>query len=153
MRMDVATRKDLIGGGIVLVAGLGAVAEAFRYDLGSLRRMGPGFFPLALGVILAVTGALIILGGRRAPGGGRPAGERAATEWRGWLCICAGLVAFIVVGTYRGLLPATFAAVLVSAFGDRKNSAAAALALALAMTLVCFVVFAWLLQVQLPLFR
>src|SRR5487761_1922112 len=92
--------KDLLGGGLVLLLGGGTMLEASQYELGSLRRMGPGYFPLALGVILAVTGALIMLGSlRHAPEA--PTG-RVRPEWRGWFCICAGVVAFAVIGVYGG---------------------------------------------------
>ena len=143
-------RKDVLGGGLMLLLGLGAAFQASHYELGSLRRMGPGYFPLALGVILAVTGALILLGGLRpvpASGAARP-----RAEWRGWFCICAGVAAFAVIGRYGGLLPASFVSVFVAALGDRKNTVRAALALAAAMTLVCLVVFWWALRIQLPLF-
>ena len=110
--------------------------------------MGPGFFPLALGVILSLTGALIMLTARADAHAAAP-----AAEWRGWLCISAGIVAFVVVGATLGLLPATFATVFISALGDRQNSLRAALILAVSMSVVCLVVFWWLLQVQMPLFR
>ncbi len=144
-------RKDVLGGGLMLLLGLGAAFQASHYERGSLRHMGPGYFPLALGIILAVTGLLILLGGLRSVPAAVAA--RAAPEWRGWLCICAGVAAFAVIGRYGGLLPATFVSVFVPARGAPKNSPAAAGALAAAMTVVCLVVFWWLLRIQLPLFR
>ena len=144
-------RKDVLGGGLMLLLGLGAAFQASHYERGSLRHMGPGYFPLALGIILAVTGLLILLAGLRGVAGA--AAARVAPEWRGWLCICAGVAAFAVIGRYGGLLPATFVSVFVAALGDRKNTPFAAGALAAAMTLVCLVVFWWLLRIQLPLFR
>jgi hypothetical protein len=143
--------KDLLGGGLVLLLGLGAALQASQYDLGSLRRMGPGYFPLALGVILAVTGALIMLASLRTAI--VPVLARRRPEWRGWICICASMVAFAIMGTYGGLLPATFACVFIAALGDRKNTLGASAALAAAMTLVCLIVFWWLLKVNLPLFE
>ena len=80
------------------------------------------------------------------------AAARLRPEWRGWFCICAGVVAFAVLGRYGGLVPATFASVFIAALGDRKNSLLASLVLAAAMTVVCVVVFWWLLKIQLPLF-
>lgn len=143
-------RKDLIGGGLMLLLGIGAAAQASQYHIGSLQEMGPGYFPLALGIILAVTGVAIMLAGLRtaiiAPA------VKLKREWRGWFCICASMIVFAVLGHYGGLLPATFACVFVAALGDRKNSLLAALVLAATMTLVCLVVFWWLLKVQLPLF-
>ena len=142
--------KDCVGGALVLLLGIGAAAQASHYELGTLRRMGPGYFPLALGVILAVTGALIML----ASVGSAPAVApiRQRPEWRGWFCICASMVAFAVVGLSGGLLPATFACVFVAALGDRQNSLAVSAVLAAAMTLVCVAVFWGLLGVNLPLF-
>jgi len=133
MSMRSINRKDFLGGGLMLLLGLGAAFQASHYELGSLRRMGPGYFPLALGVILAVTGSLILLGSLRGT--------------------AAGVAAFAVIGRYGGLLPATFVSVFLAALGDRKNTPAAAGALAAAMTLVCLVVFWWLLRIELPLFR
>lgn len=150
-RPRLAASKDFLGGLLVLVLGIGTAVQASSYDIGSLRRMGPGFFPLALGVILMVTGLLIIASSRTA---GVDAGATPLRpEWRGWLCICAGIAAFVLLGRHGGLVPATFAIVFISALGDRANSLLAAASLACAMTLICVAVFWWLLQVQFPLFR
>lgn len=142
--------KDLIGGGLMLLLGIGAAVQAAQYQVGSLRDMGAGYFPLALGIILAVTGVLIMLAGLRTAAIAHAAKLRP--EWRGWFCICAGMVAFAILGRYGGLLPATFACVFIAALGDRKNSLLGSLVLSVAMAAVCFVVFWWLLKVQLPLF-
>lgn len=150
MKPNQLNHKDLLGGGLMLLIGLGTSLKASDYDLGSLQQMGPGFFPMSLGVILAITGALIIFAGLRTAIS-IPA-PLFHPQWRGWFCICASLIAFIVAGEYFGLLPATFLTVLIAAFGDRKNSLKAALSLAATMTIVCLIVFSWLLQVQFPLF-
>ena len=148
--MHSVNRKDLIGGGLMLLLGVGAAVQSLQYPIGSLVRMGPGYFPLALGIILTAFGALIMLGGlRTAPVA--PA-VKLRPEWRGWICICAAMIAFAVLGLYAGLLPATFACVFIAALGDRKNSLLAALVLSATMTVVCLIVFWWLLKVQLPLF-
>ena len=47
--------KDYYGGGLMIVIGLGAVACGADYQIGSLRQMGPGFFPVAVGVLLAMS--------------------------------------------------------------------------------------------------
>lgn len=142
--------KDFAGGGLVLLLGVAAAWQASHYDLGSLRRMGPGYFPLALGIILAVTGALIMLSSVRTAS--VETQTRPQPEWRGWFCICASMAAFAVIGVYGGLLPATFVCVFVAALGDRKNTPLVSAVLAAAMSLVCLVVFWGLLRVNLPLF-
>jgi hypothetical protein len=141
--------KDYYGGALMILLGLGAVLEGVSYDIGTLRHMGSGFFPSAVGVLLAITGVLIAIEGL-----GRKnvtARGEARPEWRGWLCILGGIVAFIVLGEYTGLLPATFAIVFISALGDRQNTVKVAALLALSMCVVAVVVFWWALQLQFPL--
>jgi hypothetical protein len=146
-----AFKRDYVAGALMVVLGIGAIAEGRRYPMGTLRLMGPGFFPVALGVILALTGLAIGVGARFAAA----ADERPAShppEWRGWLLICAAMIAFVVLGRYGGLVPATLAIVLISALADRRNSIRSAVVLALAILVVSFIVFWWALQVRLPLF-
>lgn len=142
--------KDYYGGGLMLAIGLGAVYAGTGYKIGTLSRMGPGFFPVAVGAVLALMGVLIALGARS----NVPAGDdkHQAPEWRGWICIVAGIAAFVVLGQYGGLLPATFAVVFISALGDRQNTVRQAFLLALGLCAVAVVVFWWGLQLQFPLF-
>jgi Tripartite tricarboxylate transporter TctB family len=113
--------------------------------------MGAGFFPVALGLLLAALGIAIAAGARRAQL------ETAETnalrpEWRGWICISLSVVAFVVLGRHGGLLPATFAITFIAALGDRENTALHALLLATSISAICIVVFWWALKLQLPLF-
>jgi hypothetical protein len=142
--------NDYYAGALMLVIGLGAMYEGLRYKIGTLSKMGPGFFPVAIGAVLALLGVMIALGARAAA----PAAQdkQLPPEWRGWFCIVAGLVAFIAFGKYGGLLPATFAVVFISALGDRENSLRDALLLALGVCVVAVVVFWWALKMQFPLF-
>ncbi|MDR5784914.1 tripartite tricarboxylate transporter TctB family protein [Caballeronia sp. LZ065] len=133
----------------MILLGLGAIFKGSSYDIGSLREMGPGFFPVAVGAIMALSGLGIALTSVAV----EPAADKQKPEWRGWICILLGIVAFIVLGNHGGLVPATFATVFIAALGDRKNTLRDAFLLAAAMCVVAVVVFWWLLQVQLPLFQ
>jgi hypothetical protein len=147
-----AYNKDYYGGGLMFLLGVGTIWKGLDYKVGTLSRMGPGYFPVAVGAILALMGILIALGARSsAPA--KPGKKAHPPEWRGWLCIVAANIAFIVLGRYGGLLPATFAVVFISALGDRQNTLKSAFVLALAMVVVCVIVFWWALQLQFPLFR
>jgi hypothetical protein len=147
--------KDYYGGGLMLLLGLGAIWQGFDYQIGTLSRMGPGYFPVAIGAILALMGILIMAGAisQSANGAEHDVKTSHPPEWRGWSCIIAANIAFVVLGRYGGLLPATFAVVFISALGDRQNSLKNACLLAIAMVVVCLIVFAWALQLQFPLFR
>lgn len=149
-------RKDYYGGALMVLIGLGAIYGGTDYHIGTLSHMGPGFFPAALGGLLALTGVLIAMSARSgestppAPGDGHANG---LPDLRGSVCIILGILAFLLLGEYGGLLPATFAIVFISALGDRKNTIKQAILLSVAMSAIAVVVFWWALQLQLPLFR
>jgi hypothetical protein len=141
------------GGALMILLGLGAIFEGMQYHVGSLQQMGPGFFPAAVGVVLAFIGVLIAVSEDQT--GDLEVDSHSShtmPDLRGGVCIVLGIVAFVVIGTLCGLLPATFAIVFISALGDRQNTVKSALLLASGMCVVSAVVFSWALQLQLPLF-
>lgn len=149
--------KDYYGGALMVLVGVAAAVAGVDYRVGTLARMGPGFFPVALGSLLALVG-LAIAASARNP---KPAAEAAVShghpggmpDIRGGICIVLGILAFLLLGVYGGLLPATFAIVFISALGDRDNTLLEAGLLSLAMSAIAVVVFWWALQLQLPLFQ
>jgi hypothetical protein len=143
--------RDYLGGVLMIALGMAAALQGASYRIGTLSRRGPGYYPVALGVILALAGLVIAITARFERD---VVDERARRpEWRGWFCICAGIVAFVVLGKYGGLIPATFAIVFVSALADRDNRLGAAALLAVACVVVAVVVFRFALQLQFPLFQ
>ena len=150
--------KDYYGGALMIAIGLCAIRAGVDYHIGSLVRMDSGFFPVSLGILLVLIGIAIAVGARPAAAGHAAAGhaagkKRMPAEWRGLSCIVAGIAAFVVLGQYGGLLPATFAITFISALGDRQNTVKSALLLAVAMCAICVAVFWWALTVQFPLFQ
>ena len=59
----------------------------------------------------------------------------------------------IILGTYGGLIPATFACVFVSALGDKDITLKSALVLGVAVTVFGVALFSYLLQVSMPMWR
>ncbi|MFL6626685.1 MAG: tripartite tricarboxylate transporter TctB family protein [Burkholderiaceae bacterium] len=150
--------KDHVGGGLLLLVGIAVVVAGVGYGVGTLRSMGSGFFPVVLGVLLALIGTALLFSAGRPPGGAAdtPPAETAhlagpVVQWRGWLCILGAALAFVVLGEHGGLVPASFAAVFIAAMGDRGNSVRAAATLAALLTAAGAVVFHYALQLM-PLF-
>lgn len=148
------SKIDLAGGAIIALLGVGAILEGMKYSVGTLARMGPGFFPVWLGIILILLGLLVAATAD-------PVAEedmehdisKDPPEWRGWGCVVAGVIAFIIVGRWGGLVPATFALVLISAMGDRETTFFKSVILAIGVTIVGTFIFSYLLQLQFPMFR
>jgi hypothetical protein len=134
----------------MILLGLGAIFQGRTYQVGTLSSMGPGFFPVAVGVILTLVGLLIAVNATIASP--QADEERLPPEWRGWICISLSILAFGILGKYAGLLLATFSIVFISALGDRNNTIKSALVLSLIMLVVCVGVFWWGLRMQFPLF-
>ena len=59
--MQIKSQKDFFSGLMFLVVGAGFAWGATTYNIGTGARMGPGYFPLMLGILLAVMGAVITL--------------------------------------------------------------------------------------------
>lgn len=141
--------KDGVSAVLLIVIGLAIAAQGMTYKIGALTRMGAGFMPVVYGVLLALMGLAIGITAEKGDFGDE---KTAPTEWRGWLCILGGIVAFVVIGVYGGLAPATFAAVFISAMGDRENSVRDSFLLALALVITGGLIFSYGLHLQLPLF-
>lgn len=152
MRGFVRLKRDFLAGGMLVLIGSGTVVHASNYNAGTLMRMGPGFMPIALGVILVLLGILVAAA---AAAEDEPEGPllKRKPDWRGWSCIIAGPFLFILLGIYGGLLPATFACVFVSALGDRSTTWKGALLLASGTSVFGVLLFVYLLQVPFPIIR
>ncbi|VTU13951.1 MULTISPECIES: tripartite tricarboxylate transporter TctB family protein [unclassified Variovorax] len=152
-------KKDYYGGALMVFIGLLAVYAGLDYKTGTPARMGPGFFPVAVGALLAVTGLLIALSARTEADSSAPklvvahGHGHGMPDLRGGVCIILATLAFLLFGIYGGLVPATFAIVFISALGDRSNTITQAILLSLAMCIIAVIVFWWALQLQLPLFQ
>ena len=58
--MKIKSQKDFFAGLMFMVVGIAFAWGATNYNIGEGARMGPGYFPLVLGVLLAGLGAFII---------------------------------------------------------------------------------------------
>jgi hypothetical protein len=128
---------------VVFALGVFMTVEGLGYSVGSVRRMGPGFFPVAVGVIMILLSIGIMLEVRHSltPAPDFPLRPLAA--------ITAGLIAFGVLIEPLGLVPATFILVFVSAFGDASMNLLRAIITAAAIAALGYVVF--VLGFRLPL--
>jgi uncharacterized membrane protein len=146
-------KRDFYAGGVTALLGAAVTLDSTTYDLGSMTHMGPGMFPLMLGVVLTFIGILIFGNAVITPLGEDEHILPRQKEWRGWGCILAGPILFIVFGEFFGMAPATFMCVFVSALGDRTSTVKNAAILALGVTFFGVLLFSYVLQLPFPIFR
>ena len=58
--MNIKSQKDFFAGLFYTVAGAAFAYGATNYNVGTGARMGPGYFPLLLGILLAIIGAFVM---------------------------------------------------------------------------------------------
>ena len=58
--MNIKSQKDFFSGLMFAVIGGAFAYGATSYNIGTGARMGPGYFPLSLGVLLALLGSLVM---------------------------------------------------------------------------------------------
>ena len=146
-------KRDYYAGGLMLLLGVGAAVTGTGYKFGSLAKMGPGFMPVMLGIVLAFLGVLIA---GTALGSSEDDGKRFLPDnpqWFGWLCILGGPVLFIILGQFGGMIPAIFGCVFVCALGDKTATYKSSAILAAGITVFGVLLFHYLLSIPFPLLR
>ena len=153
MLETILRKKDFYGGLLVALLGAGVVLNSTTYDIGTLMHMGPGMFPLILGILLTVVGGLILVAGLAAPLDAEDHVLPPTMEWRGWGCILGGPVMFIIFGEFLGMIAGAFMCVFVAALGDRTATVRGSATLALCVAIAGSFLFSYVLKVPFPLFR
>jgi len=150
---DLVKKRDFYAGSLTVLLGAAVALDSTTYDLGTMTHMGPGMFPLMLGIVLTFVGVLIFGTALATPLGDDEHILPKQKEWRGWFCILAGPILFIIFGEFFGMAPATFVCVFVSGLGDRTSTLKSSLALAAGVTFFGCLLFSYLLQLPFPIFR
>jgi hypothetical protein len=139
--------RDIIAGAIFVAIGGAFATGSLAYEIGTPLRMGPGYVPLVLGVILVGLGILIVVKGFIA-GSGEPIGE---VEWRAVVLITAALLFFGITIRGLGVVGALFGSSLLAAFARPATSVREALVIAVGLTALSVVIFILALRLRLPL--
>jgi hypothetical protein len=115
MQLRVAGPKD-VGAGLIYIAFGGAMFwAALSYRLGTAGRMGPGYFPRVLALILVGIGVISLIRGCIVRGS--PVGELA---WKPLAMISLSSALFGLLLERAGLVVALAALVLVSASASKE---------------------------------
>jgi Tripartite tricarboxylate transporter TctB family len=59
LRVRIHSRNDVAAGALFAAIGIATIALAAEYPLGTMRSIGPGYFPILIGGVLALLGAAI----------------------------------------------------------------------------------------------
>ncbi len=140
--------RDLAGGMILTILGMAfSLYALLNLEMGTIRQMGPGLFPAALGVAMAVLGAMIAV-----PAAFRQGSAIVVKLWSPFITL-VGIAAFAILIRPFGMIPAILAVVGLTSLADPK---AHPLQLALLGGLLCvaaWLIFSVALHLPIPILR
>jgi hypothetical protein len=144
--LELHNNKDLWAGLLLIAIGAGAMAIAGNYPFGTALRMGPGFYPVALGGILVVFGLYLL-------GSGLRGSARIESPWslRALVILPLSLVLFGLLIERAGFIPAMLVLILISAIASTQLKFAEILLFAIGLTALSVAVFVWALGLPYPL--
>ncbi|MGH6808830.1 MAG: tripartite tricarboxylate transporter TctB family protein [Ensifer adhaerens] len=128
-------------GGILTAVGLFFAWQCLSLELGTAFRMGPGYFPLLLAVILTLLGAVILVQSMRVQH--EPMGPIAL---RGILFILPAPIFFGLTVRGLGFVPSLFFTALIACFASHRMKPLWAIAISLALTIFSAAVFSYALN-------
>jgi hypothetical protein len=143
--------KDLLAGLMFIAIGVIFTVGAYNYSMGTAARMGPGYFPRILGVLMAGLGLLI------AGIGLKNQAKWAVTEGIGWtwkpvVLLTVAVVLFGFALPNLGMLAAIIILIGLSGFAAHDKEYRSLAMIMVIMCLFCAAVFIWGLKLQMKLF-
>ncbi len=138
--------KDFWSGAMFAAVGAAAVVFARNHPMGTAMRMGPAYFPVALGALLALIGVALIA--RSLVRSGPPIGPFA---FRKLALVLGSTVLFGLVLRPLGLAGAIVLLVVPSAYASRRFRWPVAIALAAGLALGSSLMFVRLLGLPIPI--
>ena len=142
--MRIRSQSDFWCGLLFLAIGVAVMVLAREYRVGSAARMGPGFFPMLLGGLLALLGLTLSIPALFVDGEKFP-----RLHMRPLVMILLGIVVFGVALEYLGFAVAVGALVLVGAFADPELRPLEAVGVALFLAVFSVGIFVGLLGLPL----
>lgn len=144
----IRNQKDFAAGLIYVAAGSGFAIGALNYRIGEAARMGPGWFPLMVGILLTLVGIATIVNGLRRSAAIEKI-KRPGLSTIGW--VLGAVVLFGLLLQPAGLVVSLLVLVVVSSLASHEFSWKGALANAAVLIVFSILVFIWGIDLLIPL--
>lgn len=146
--MNIKNHKDFWAGIMFISFGLFFAGFGLKHSIGTAAKMGPGYFPTALAVIVTLLG-VVMLAASLSP--------KAATQqvdrfhFPALILVLGSVVLFGLLLNLLGLMVSLLVLIAISSYASHEYSLKATLLNAAVLILICLVVFVWALKLQFPL--
>lgn len=143
--MNVRDHKDFAAGLLFIALGVAFAVIATNYRLGTAGRMGPGYFPIGVGVLLTLLGTGVLVKSLRP---GAAVSRIIKPDWRVLAFILGAVLIFALTLRPLGLVAAIALAVISSSLASREFEWTSTLLTAALLAAFCSGVFVFGLGLQ-----
>ena len=138
--------RDFYAGALFIVIGAATILLGSRYTLGTAARMGPGYFPRILGILMIVLGLILALRGVRLQGAPIP-----RWHWRPTVLVLGSVVVFGLIMDKVGMAIGTVILILLASAASHEFRPKEAIISGVLLAALAVGVFVVGLSVQLPI--
>jgi len=145
--LRIRSQKDFASGLMFILVGFGFSWVARGYSMGTAAKMGPGYFPFWLGIVLALLGALVLFGSLSSK-----TEEDSLARWdiKTLLWILGSVVLFGLLLKPLGMVLSVLVLVLVSSMASHEFSWKGAILNAVILVLISLGAFVYGINLQMP---
>ncbi len=146
--MKIRNQRDFGAGIMYIIIGLFFAIVATRYQYGTAAKMGPGYFPFWLGMIMAAIGLLVLV---------KSLGAKATIEalpkfnWKVIGLITGSIILYGILLPKMGFIVAVLVLVMIASSASREFSWKVSLINAIVLIAFTYSVFVVGLKLQFPL--
>ena len=145
--MKIRNQKDFASGLLFIAIGLGFAFVATTYQMGTPAKMGAGYFPFWLGLVMALLGLIVSL---TAMGSKAQETKLESLDWKSVIWVTGSVVLFAVTLPYMGLVISLIVLVFVSAMASHEFHWKGTVVSAAILNVIAYVAFVWGLKLQFP---
>lgn len=131
-------KTEALCGALFVAAGIFFAWQSQTMTLGTAVRMGPGYFPFVLSLVLLVLGAIITIRSINFTSEGF-----GSIAWRGMLFILAAPIFFGLTVRGLGFVPSLFFTAFIASFASQKMTLRMSLLLCMLLTIFSVAVFTY----------
>jgi hypothetical protein len=138
--------KDFWSGVLFMALGAFALIAGSKYTIGTAARMGPGYFPRILGILMVVLGAILTLRSFKLVGGKVP-----GWKWKPTVLVLASVVVFGLIVKPLGMALSTVILIVMASAASHEFRPKESVIVGVLLAALAVGVFVIGLNLQLPI--
>jgi hypothetical protein len=145
--LKIKDKKDFASGLMFIAFGAFFAILARGYQMGTAAKMGAGYFPFWLGVLLALIGVIVLL---KSLSANNEEHELGKWDWKTIMWVTGSVVHFAVILQYIGLILSIIVLVFISALASHEFNWKQTIVSASIVLGISYGAFIWGLKLQFP---